>query len=611
MKNTSSKSSKTASKSEIVEKVIPQAERKRNLWILLAILVFTALIYFNSLQNGFIYFDDPELVTDNITIRQLSFENLTYYFTTPVQFTYLPMGLISYAIDYQIGQLNPFVYHLDSLIIHLLTVVLVFVVFLQLTQKSSVAIFVTVLYAIHPVNVDNVDWVATRNNLLATFYYLGALFFYSLYIKKNFQLRYLVLACISFIISGLSKSASVVLPLTLFLWDYFYGRKWEKRLLIEKIPFFLISLILGIMTLNIRTDVVPPVQYNPLDRVIVFCVAMVDYFARLLFPLQLSMSYAYPVKNGDFLPPQLYLAPIALALIILGLFWLKLSKKVLIVGLLFFFINITLSQSVMLIDNFMANRYAGLAYLGLFLILAEISERMLNAAPASWQSKLRVGWMALLVIFAVSFSVLTYTRNFVWKDTVSLFTDVIEKQPNVAWVYSNRGIAKYRAEDYDGALKDFNQALVIDPNFTLSFYYRGVLEYMSGDYETALADLDKTVYNDPRFADAYLQRGKVKAELNDAQGALYDMNQALSLNTYLIETYLARGMLKNNNGDYQGAIADFDTYILYAPDIGMGFYMRSIAKRNLGDQTGSCTDAAQGVALGYQPTPEEIDPNCQ
>lgn len=610
MTNTSLKSSKSAPKRSTVEKVQSQALKNRNLWILLAILAFTALIYSNSLQNGFIFFDDPELVIDNVTIREISLENLRYYFTTPVQFTYLPMGLISYAIDYQIGQLNPFIYHLDSLIIHLLTVALVFVVFLQLTQKSSVAIFVTVLYAIHPVNVDNVDWVATRNNLLATFYYLSALLFYGLYIKKNLQLRYLVLACISFILSGLSKSASVVLPLTLFLWDYFLGRKWDKRLLIEKIPFFVVSLILGIMTLNIRTDVVPPVQYNLLDRAIVYFVAMVDYFARLLFPLQLSMSYAYPVKNGDFLPLQLYLAPIVLALIIFFLFWLKLSKKVLIVGLLFFFINITLSQSVMLIDNFMANRYAGLSYLGLFLILAEISEQMLNATPDSWQSKLRIGWVVLLVVFAVGFSALTYTRNFVWKDTISLFDDVIAKQPNVAWVYSNRGIAKYMAGNYDSALYDFNQALVIDPNFTLSFYYRGVLEYLSQDYQAALADLDKTVYNDPRFADAYLQRGKVKVELNDPQGAMDDMNQALDLNMYLVETYLVRGMLKNNTDDYQGAIADFDTYISYAPDSGMAFYMRSIARRNLGDQNGSCTDAAHGVELGYQPTPEQIDPNC-
>ncbi len=603
---------RTHKKEEITSApVMPRTEKQRNFWILLAILVLTILIYSNSVNNGFIYFDDPELVIDNVTIRQISVENLVHYFTTPVQFTYLPMGLISYAIDYQIGKLDPFIYHFNSLLIHLLTVVLIFFVFLSLTQKSRIALFIAALYAIHPVNVDNVDWVATRNNLLATFFYLGTLLFYSYYIKKGFQIRWLALACISFILSGLSKSSSVVLPLALFLWDYFYGRKWDKKLLIEKIPFFLVSLTLGILTLNIRTDVVPPVQYNILDRFIVFCVALMDYFGRLLFPLQLSMSYAYPIKNGEFLPLHLYLSPIVLALIVFGLYKLKVTKKFLLVGLLFFFVNIFLSQSVMLIDNFMANRYAGLPYLGLFLILADFNERALNAPLTVWQSKLKVAWVALLVIFVAGFSVLTYNRNFVWKDTISLFDDVIQKQPNLAWVYSNRGIAKYIAQDYDGALKDFNHALTIDDNFTLSFYYRGVLEYISGDYTTALVDLDRTIVNDPRFPDAYLQRGKIKDAMNDGQGALADYNQAISLNAYLVDAYLSRGMLKNNLADYQGAMTDLDQTIAYDPNNGTAFYMRGIVKRNLGDQAGSCADAAQGLSLGYQPAPEQVDPNCQ
>lgn len=603
---------KTAKKTEevIVESKMPTSEKRRNFWIVLAILALTILIYSNSLRNGFIYFDDPELVTDNLYIREISLSNFAHYFTTPVQFTYLPMGLISYAIDYQIGKLDPFIYHLDSLIVHLLTVVLVFWVFLSLTKKSSIAIFVTVLYAIHPVNVDNVDWVATRNNLLATFFYLGALLFYGFYIKKNFQIRYLILACLSFILSALSKSSSVVLPLTLFLWDYYHGRKWDQKLLIEKIPFFLVSLILGLLTLNIRTDVVPPVQYNLLDRFIIFCTALADYFVRLLFPLQLSMSYAYPAKNGDWLPPYLYLTPLVLVLIVWGLYKLKVSRKMLIVGLLFFLINIALSQSVMLIDNFMANRYACLSYLGLFLILADFNERVFNAPASDWQSKLKMGWVALLVVFVVGFSALTYNRNFVWKDTITLFDDVVQKQPNLAWVYSNRGIAKYTARDYDGALKDFNQSLVLDPNFTLSFYYRGVLSYVSENYQAALPDLDKAIANDPRFSDAYLQRGKTRMALNDNQGALADFDQALALNGYFPDIYLNRGMVKNNMGDYQGAIADLDAAISYDENNGTAFYMRAIAKSNLNDMTGACADAAHGIALGYQPLPEFSVKNC-
>ncbi len=595
----------------VVEVEMTRAEKLQNLWPLLAILALTVLIYYNTLRNGFIFFDDPELVTDNFAIRQITWENFVHYFTTPVQFTYLPLGLLSYAIDYQIGKLDPFIYHLNSLIFHILTVLLVFWVFLRLTRKSGVAIFVTLLFAIHPVSVDNVAWVATRNNILATFFYLGALLFYSFYVKKNFQIRYLVLACIAFILSNLSKSSSVVLALTLFLWDYYYGRKWDKKLLIEKIPFFVIALFFGVMTLNIRTDVVPPVQYNLFDRGLIFCFSMTDYFVRLLFPFQLSMSYAYPVYDSNgLLPLQYYLSPVILGLIIWGLYLLKVTKKVLIVGLAFFFINIFLSQSVLLIDNFMANRYAYLSYLGLFLILADINERILNASASGWASKLKFVWLGVLVIFVTVFSFLTYNRNFVWKDTISLFDDVVQKQPNIAWVYSNRGIAKYSAGNYDDALKDFNQSLALNPNFTLSFYYRGVISYIRGDDQAALVDLDKTIANDPLFADGYLMRGKVKMALNDNPGAMDDLNKSIELDSYMVDAYVNRGILKNNLGDYQGAIADFDISISYSPENAAAFYMRSIAKFKLNDQAGSCADVSRALELGYAPTPEQVQQTC-
>ena len=603
---------KAQAKNKDIEKEMTQTEKYQNLWAMLSILLLTVLIYSNSLGNDFINFDDPESVIKNPFIRQISLDNLVHFFTTPVQFMYMPMALISYALDYQVGELDPFIYHLDSLLWHLGSVVLVFWVFWLLTGKSRIALFVTLLFAIHPVNVDSVSWVATRPNLVATFFYLGALLCYSLYIKKNFQLRYLALACLSFLFSALAKSSAVVLPLTLFLWDYFYGRKWDKRLLLEKIPFFVVALFFGILTLTMRLDVARSVQYdqyNLFDRLFIFCYALVDYFVRLLFPLQLSMSYAYPAKDGLFLPPQFYLAPFILGLIVWGLYKLKVSKKMLIVGLSFFFLNVLLSQSVLLIDNFMASRYVYLSYLGLFLILADFNERVLSASFTDSQPWLKPGWIAALVVFALGFSLLTYNRNFVWQNTITLFDDVIQKQPKIAWTYGVRGVAKLNY-DLDGARKDLDQSLALDPNYAYSLYYRGVVNYLSHDDLAALVDLDKAIANDPRMWDAYRTRGKVKMALKDNQGAMDDLNQAIALDKYSVDAYLNRGILKNTLGDYQGALADFDTAIAYTPDNGAAFYMRSLAKLHLNDRAGSCADAAKGLALGYQPTADQVNLNC-
>lgn len=589
------------SKEIIPEPEVPQGEKYQNLWVLLAILLLAVLIYSNSLKNGFIYFDDPELVMDNYFIRQISWENIVHYFTTPVQFTYLPIGLISYAIDYQIGQLDPFIYHLNSLIIHLCNIALVYWVFILLTRKSNIAIFVAFIFAIHPVNVDTVAWVATRNNLLTTFFYLAALVCYSYYLKKNFQIRYLTLSCIAFALSVLSKSSSVVLPLVLLLWDYYYGRKWNAKLFIEKIPFAVIALIFGIITLNIRQDVVPPVAYNILDRFILFCYSLTDYLVRLLFPLQLSMSYAYPAKDGEFLPLHFYLFPFILGLIVWGLYKLPINKKILTIGLLFFVANIFLSQSVLLIDNFMASRYAYLAYLGLFFILADINERIFNISAEGWKSKLKFAWVGVLVIFVAGFSLLTYNRNFVWKDTVSLFDDVVQKQPNIPWVYSNRGVAKYKANDFEGALKDFNYSLTLDPTFGLSLYYRGVISYLQGNDAAALADLDQVILTIPQFAIAYNDRAKVKLALQDNQGALDDFSQAIAQDPSFVDAYFNRGSLRKDMGDYTGSIADLDTAISLYPEYAAAYYLRGIAKSKLNDPT-ACDDIRTGTSMGYAPT---------
>ncbi len=565
-------------------------------WIIGAILLLTIIIYSNSTKNGFIYFDDPELVMENFSIRQITWDNLVLYFTTPFQFTYLPVGLISYAIDYQLGGLDPWIYHFNSLLIHLGTVILVYWLFQLLTGKFYISAFTAFIFAIHPVNVDGVAWIAVRNNLLATFFYLGALLAYTFYLKRNFETKYLVIAVCSFALSALSKSSSVVLPLVLFLWDYYYDRPRDKRFFLDKLPFIAISVTLGLLTLNIRGDVVPPGEYNLFDRFILFSSALTDYFYRLLFPFQLSMAYAYPAKEGIFLPWELYLSPFILALIVFGLYKLKVTRKALVIGLLFFVINIFLSHSVFLIDNFKANRYAYLSYIGLFFILADFNEQVLNATEG-WKSKIKTFWIAALVVMAIGFSALTYNRNFVWKDTITLFDDVLQKQPDIPWVYSNRGIAKYRNNDLEGALKDFNRSLELDPNFSLSLYYRGVLSHLSGDYEAALADLDQVIFTTPDFSNAYYERGMVRKDLQDYQGALDDLSAAIAANQYFVEAYFDRGILRTDLGDYQNALADYDAVISFDPGHMLAYYNRGIAKSKLADYQGARDDFSKVLEL--------------
>lgn len=588
----------------------PEAPPRRHLWLLAGILLLAAAIYSRSLSNGFIYFDDPDAVVNNPYIREITPDNLVRWFTTPVQYMYMPLASISYAIDYQLGGLDPFVYHLDNLLLHLACVVLVYRVFLLLTKQSRVALLVSLLFAVHPVNVDSVSWVAARTNLLATLFSLGALASYSLHVEAG-RRRHLLLAWLSFVLAALAKSSAVVLPVTLFLWDHLHGRRWERKLLIEKLPFFAVALLFGVLALAMRVDDPPSIHYGAGNRALVFLYALAHYSVRLVFPWPLSANHAYPVEHGPWLPPAFYLAPLLLVAIVWGLRKLEVPRKVSIFGLSFFVLNVALSQSVLLIDNFMANRYAYLAYLGPFFILASVFERAWTAAVSAGRSgsRSRPAAVAVLASFVAAFSALAYARTFVWRDSLALFDDVIRKGQGSAWVYGTRGLVKLHTHDLAGARQDLDESLRLDPSYTPGLCYRGVVNYLTHEYPAALADLDRALAHAPHLPGAYRDRGKVKLALRDEQGALEDFDRSIALDPRS-EAHLWRSAVRSDRGDSRGALADLDAWISAAPADGEAFFRRGLVELELNDQAAACADVAKARLLGFQPPEGVAGPEC-
>jgi hypothetical protein len=161
----------------------------KTILILSAILLLTIVVYSNSLNNGFVNWDDGENVYDNISIRQLSPANIKVYFTKALLAMYTPLVSISYALDYQIGGLDPRIYHATNLLLHLLNITLLFFAVRLLTQRIEIAVIVALLFAVHPLNTGAVAPVSTRSTLLYSFFFLAAFLFYIHYLKNNFGLR--------------------------------------------------------------------------------------------------------------------------------------------------------------------------------------------------------------------------------------------------------------------------------------------------------------------------------------------------------------------------------------------------------------------------------------
>lgn len=605
----------TARRSSTRTKDAP-AEKRQYRAILFWTVVLAFLIHASSLANGFVYFDDPENVMDNFSIREINLANIGHWFTTPLQFMYTPLVYVSYAVDYLIGGGAAGMYHFTNLALHLCNVVLVFALVHALTRRVFVAHVVAALFAIHPVNVDSIAWISTRSNLLATLFSLAALLLYTRYLRSA-SWRQLAWATALFALATLSKSSAVVLPLLLFLIDYFHGRRPSWRMLLEKIPMFAIAVGMGLVGLHFRGDVVAA-GYTLVERGFLICTALVAYLLRLVFPFNLSLVYAYPGTAGH-LPWYVYASPVILIAVTVLLLLVRSARKVVIFGLAFFVVNVALSQVVLLIDNYQANRYAYLGYIGLFLIVAHFVDRALHArvsreaAPRLREAlpRLRIALTSVLVVFAVVLVTLTVIRTVAWRNTVTIMSDAIAKEPGVPFVYNSRGIAEYRDGDYAAAKRDFEETIRIDPDFLLARHYLGILKYNAGDYAGSLADHDQVLARLQTFAAGFNERGRTKLALKDYSGAFTDFSTAIQYDPYLVDAYNNRGIADIELGNPTAALADLDRAISLFPDFADAYYERGVARSRLNDTSGACTDWSKASSLGHQEAPQVMtDQHC-
>lgn len=539
----------------MAKKIIPPRKKNLILPILIGILVFTFLLYLKSLHGEFLNYDDTDNVVSNAMISHLTPDHLWRLFSRANLYMYAPLTFISYAIDFQISGLDPYFFKLTNLFLHLINVALIFLLSRRMFKNTAPATLMALLFAIHPLNVDSVSWISARSNLLSTLFFILALLFYLQYLNEK-KIIWFVMVILSFFLSLLSKSAGIMLPLTLCLMDYFKKRKITLKVILEKLPLFFLSFLFGLAAIYFRSDSGDSqsiMEYNLSDRFLMICYALSGYIFRAVIPFHLTAIYAYPLKNEGFLPFLYYLTPVILAGVIFLVSRMKILKIEMVFGLLFFLINVLMTQVVLLEDGFMANRYGYLPCVGLFFIIAAGfnhfmmgSKRLKNILTISF---------TLVLIF---FSVLTYQRSRVWKTTLTLFNNVIEHSPGSAFAYNSRGIARYSENNIEGALSDYDQAITIFPRYSGAYYNRGIVWYAMKEFRLANEDYSMAINLNANFASCYMARGILEMDVlkNDSL-AMIDYTRAIRLNPIMPQAYYNRGLLRLRMKDVQMACEDF------------------------------------------------------
>jgi tetratricopeptide (TPR) repeat protein len=533
------------------------------------ILAIPAISFFPCLKNDFLNWDDPQYVTENKMITELSWRGIETIFDSIYMGHYHPLTLLSYALEYRFFKLNPFAYHLTNLILHLMNGLLVFWLIWMLKGGVLTSLVVSLLFGIHPLHVESVAWISERKDLLCSFFFLGSLIVYLTYLKTRRRRAYF-LSLFLFLLSLLSKSMAVTFPLVLLLCDYLLHRKFDRKCLIEKIPFWVMAFIFGIIaSFALRSSgmVDAKSSLSFFKNIFIMSEVLTSYLSKLILPIKLSCLYPSIQGIGGVWS---YVSLTAIIGFLIAGILLGRYNKTITFGTFFFFITILPTLPVKII----ADRYIYIPSIGIFFIAAEGFDWLYRSKLEP--IKIVKPILAILLIGILgTFSFLTWERCQVWKDNLSLWSNVLKNYPSLQIAYNNRGTAYLRRGDYDKAISDFNEALRIDPDYEKPHYLydnRGTVYLRKGDYERAIADYDQALRIKPNYALAYHNRGTAYLYKEDFEEAISDFNKALEINPGYAETYFNKALACEKIGHFKEAIEAYRGFIenaspQYAPYI--------------------------------------------
>ncbi|MDR2969860.1 MAG: hypothetical protein LBV32_09710 [Tannerellaceae bacterium] len=395
-------------------------------------------VYYPILENDFLYFWDDQLVVINrYTEGGLNFNNLWSILTEFYGGQYSPVNQCMYLLIYTLSGYNPLVFHLASLLLHAGCVCLAYITLrriFDLTNRmkeenaSGIAFVTALLFAVHPMNVEAVAWVSASKIVVYAFFYLAATLTWLLYLKKQNTLYY-ILTLLLFVLSFGGKEQAVSFPVWLLLFGWLLGYSLkERRLWLRIIPFFLLAVVFGAVTMLSQATggggVLSDAPAYPLwQRLVLGSYSFVEYLVKFTMPFNLLYIYPFPMVIGEPLPSWMLLYP-ALVFTVTAALWKYVTKMPVAASLLFFLIHIALVLHLIPLSRFavIADRYIYLACIGLSFIVAYYGVRFMSARKKTVQ-KTAIGCFAFA---ALSLGVYSNLRCRDWKDTDSIKSEIRE-----------------------------------------------------------------------------------------------------------------------------------------------------------------------------------------
>jgi protein O-mannosyl-transferase len=612
----------------------PRAEAKNNYPTLeyadfrglIILLVLGILMYSNTFDCSF-HLDDIDNLQENMAIRSLSNIRALWEYSHTRFLAYY-----TFAWNYHFSQFNVWSYHLVNLMIHLTNAVLVYWLSVLLfsspalkdkpisKDKKVVAFMTAMLFISHPLATQSVTYIIQRMASMAAMFYLLSIVWYVMgrYTVNNTKRKYFFYTgCgLAALCAMLTKENAVTLPFAILLVEFFFLQKQQfsisfkdKRVLLTVAGLItFIGLVIYKYPSNIFNSI--PVNSDSVNKSITAANylytqfgVILKYIQLLLVPLHQNLDYDYKLVQHFADPRSMLSFLVLVALLVLAAFLFK-KQRVFSFGIFWFFLTISIESSIIPLQDLIFEHRTYLPSYGFFLCMSY------GIYLLTWKNYKKVG-IAVLVFIIGTNAILTFARNSVWIDEITLWSDVIAKSPNKARGYNNRGDDYMEENKLKEAFSDFDKALELDPKFAMAYYNRANVYKKQEKYKEALDDYDMVIHLWPNYPKAYSNRGNIYKLQNRLDEAVNDYSKAITLSPTYYLAYNNRASVYIMQKKNAEAIEDLNKSISIKPDFAEAFGNRGLAELNLGNKQMGCMDLQQAVNLGFQPAAEVLSLNCK
>lgn len=568
---------------------------KRTFVLSLLLIVFTLAVYNQANHFPFISYDDDRYVYENAHVRAgLTWSTFTWALTSTDEANWHPLTWMSHALDCELFHLNPGGHHLTSILLHTVNVVLLFLLLWRATRKLGPSFFVAALFALHPINVESVAWVAERKNVLSTTFFLLTLGAYGRYALSPGWKRYLAVAAL-FAAGLASKPMLITLPFVLLLLDYWpLGRirGWSEpsevlavkpasamKVTLEKLPLLALAVASSAITLHAQNSAgaVITFQFSLGTRLQNAIYSFAIYVYKTVWPMQLAPLYPHPGHSLGMWK----VAAAAVFLIAASALALKCRHRgYVLTGWLWFLGTLVPVIGVLQVGNqAMADRYAYIPLIGIFL--------MIGWGVADFAESKRLGriWVAAPAICVLgALSLVSYRQINYWRSDLNLWMHTTQVTQHNYVAEDKLGVALVKADRADEAYPYFLRATQDQPAYPSARLNLGVYLYQHGRRPEAIEQykLAADLASDARVrATAYTNLGIAYFDLNDDPKAKVSFEQALRLNPSQVDAWLGLTLLAQRKGNLEEEIRDFSQLLELQPT-GKGYLQlgRLLAQAN-------------------------------